>query len=212
MGSFTYHNEAARLDRPDVVETLLAPGEGLQRRDLPRQAVVKGQLGLVKVPLEKGADVNARNAFGSTPLHEAALKGQMEVTRVLLEHGANVRRGTRMARRRYMMLPSAGRLASSGRFCLTRERRSMSRRVSEPCRLYQATAWGRLETVDLLVRKGADTSIARGKASVRCKRRSPTSTRWLSSGCGINGPSIFSLKNVPGGWAKRPAVPGLLSD
>lgn len=40
--------------------------------------------------LAEGLDVNARNVFGMTALHEAALTGQDEVVRLLLEKGADV--------------------------------------------------------------------------------------------------------------------------
>lgn len=39
--------------------------------------------------LEKGADVNAKNKYGSTPLHLAARSGFIGVARVLLQYGAD---------------------------------------------------------------------------------------------------------------------------
>src|SRR5207245_9851476 len=81
--------QAARLHHAGAVEALLPPGS--ERMDLLTDAVIKGHADLVKVLLDRGTDVNARNASGSTPLHDAALKGQTEVVRVLLEHGADVK-------------------------------------------------------------------------------------------------------------------------
>ena len=40
--------------------------------------------------LEHGADINAQNKDGRTPLHVAAENGRVEVVRVLHEHGANI--------------------------------------------------------------------------------------------------------------------------
>jgi ankyrin repeat protein len=40
--------------------------------------------------LAKGADVNAKNNSGATPLHAAAIWGRPEVAQVLLAHGAQV--------------------------------------------------------------------------------------------------------------------------
>ena len=40
--------------------------------------------------LEKGADVNAMNADGITPLHDAIKRGDVESVEVLLKSGANV--------------------------------------------------------------------------------------------------------------------------
>jgi ankyrin repeat protein len=49
-----------------------------------------GRVGIVKLLLEKGADVNIRNDGGETPLHYATGCGNIEVMKVLLENGANV--------------------------------------------------------------------------------------------------------------------------
>ncbi|HPP52159.1 MAG TPA: ankyrin repeat domain-containing protein [Thermoguttaceae bacterium] len=43
---------------------------------------------LVKILLEKGANIHATDAAGNTPLHWAAQLGQLEIARMLLEHGA----------------------------------------------------------------------------------------------------------------------------
>ena len=45
---------------------------------------------VARLLLEHGADLNARNNFGETPLYQAVANGTAEVVRVLLEHGANV--------------------------------------------------------------------------------------------------------------------------
>lgn len=45
---------------------------------------------IVRLLLEKGADVMARDDEGSTPLHYAAMAESEEVIRLLLENGADV--------------------------------------------------------------------------------------------------------------------------
>jgi ankyrin repeat protein len=40
--------------------------------------------------LRQGADVNARNSYDITPLHDCAQKGTTEIALILLEHGADV--------------------------------------------------------------------------------------------------------------------------
>jgi hypothetical protein len=50
-----------------------------------------GDVEMVQVLLDLGADVNVRNERGETPLYYTAVDdGYIEVVRVLLEHGANV--------------------------------------------------------------------------------------------------------------------------
>ncbi|KAN0118906.1 hypothetical protein V8E52_004678 [Russula decolorans] len=45
---------------------------------------------ITKHPQDHGADINAPNQAGLTPLHWAAMHGTLEVVRLLLEHGADV--------------------------------------------------------------------------------------------------------------------------
>ena len=54
------------------------------------QAVQSGSLERVKQLVAAGADVNERDALGSTPLHDAAWNGSVEIAAWLIEHGAEV--------------------------------------------------------------------------------------------------------------------------
>lgn len=51
-------------------------------------AAVNGHADVVKLLIEKGADVNVRAIYGRTPLYTAFDKGDVEMGRILLEHGA----------------------------------------------------------------------------------------------------------------------------
>src|SRR5579885_1814868 len=53
-------------------------------------AVKAGDLARVQALVAGGADVNERDALGSTPLHDAAWAGQKEIAAFLVEHGADV--------------------------------------------------------------------------------------------------------------------------
>jgi hypothetical protein len=59
--------------------------------DAPFETSIKnGYLDVIKVFLEKGADVKAANKDGDTPLHWAAAKGKLDVVKYLVEKGADV--------------------------------------------------------------------------------------------------------------------------
>ncbi|UNQ73406.1 ankyrin repeat domain-containing protein [Infirmifilum sp. NZ] len=49
-----------------------------------------GDLEKIRMLLERGADINARDNIGWTPLHFAAIAGKLDVARLLIEKGADV--------------------------------------------------------------------------------------------------------------------------
>ena len=53
-------------------------------------AASKGNIEAVKQHLAVGADVNAKNRYGSTPLHRAAYAGHKEIAELLIAEGADV--------------------------------------------------------------------------------------------------------------------------
>jgi len=54
------------------------------------KAIKKGDIERIKKLISQGADVNAKDNRGMTPLHKAAYYGQREVAKVLIAKGANV--------------------------------------------------------------------------------------------------------------------------
>ena len=54
------------------------------------QAASLENIGAVKQHLAGGADVNAKNVDGWTPLHEAAFGGRKEIVELLISNGADV--------------------------------------------------------------------------------------------------------------------------
>jgi cytohesin len=52
-------------------------------------AAYKGHVEIVKILLDRGADLNAKDNTGHAPLHWAAIEGHVDVVRVLLDRGAN---------------------------------------------------------------------------------------------------------------------------
>jgi hypothetical protein len=53
-------------------------------------AALRGETNSIEMMLKLGAEVNATDDQGKTPLHDACLKGHLETVRLLLDHGANI--------------------------------------------------------------------------------------------------------------------------
>jgi ankyrin repeat protein len=88
LASFFGHEEAARIlldfgadpRRPSRNEMRVAP---------LHSAVARRSLGVARLLLDRGADVNARQAGGFTPLHGAAADGDRAMAELLVERGGD---------------------------------------------------------------------------------------------------------------------------
>jgi ankyrin repeat protein len=89
--------QAEQRDK-QLVEAVKAFNQGKPNPGLPAGAVQVnpleywaslGNLGKVKLELQKGVNVNARGENGYTALHAAAQNGHIEVVRLLLSHNAD---------------------------------------------------------------------------------------------------------------------------
>lgn len=96
--------KAARMGRTDVLRRMVAraaaqPGSTFdvnwhnpQRMDATplHTAVDRGHADAVEVLVGAGADVDALNKFGATPMHEAAASGRVAIGKLLLKFGASL--------------------------------------------------------------------------------------------------------------------------
>lgn len=97
-GGATALQLAVRLDSEEICGILLSSGASpnvsadQDDNTLLHQAVRRNQVGLVRVLLEAGADTEASNGDGLTPLSCAAELGLFDVARQLVEAGCNLNR------------------------------------------------------------------------------------------------------------------------
>ncbi|MBP7854573.1 ankyrin repeat domain-containing protein [Candidatus Babeliales bacterium] len=73
-----------------ATELEIRPGYNKEASEALFQAVGYGDLEAAKQAIEAGADVNVRDVFGDTLLHDAAYKNLKEFINVLIAAGANV--------------------------------------------------------------------------------------------------------------------------
>ncbi|KAF6823075.1 ankyrin repeat domain-containing protein 52 [Colletotrichum plurivorum] len=124
-------------------------------------ASMNGHLEVVKVLLEKGADVSVANTNGWTPLHSASTSsnGHLDVVKILLEKGADVLVATNDGR---TPLHSA---SSNGHLDVVKVLLASGADVSVAKKngwtpLKAASSNGHLNVVKILLEKGADVLVA----------------------------------------------------
>lgn len=86
-------NETHRLEGGQSKPTLYMPTGSVNPQSgwVPlHHAASNGNIKAVRVLLEHGAEVDARNFGGFTPLHWAAAEGHLDCVQLLLEHGADI--------------------------------------------------------------------------------------------------------------------------
>jgi ankyrin repeat protein len=121
-------------------------------------------VGIARLLLERGADVNARQKDMTTPLHSAAFKGRLEIAQLLLDHGANAKTETE-DRETVLHFVSRGEYDSQeqgvgiARLLLKHGVDIHAKNKYHDTALSSAVFNERLEIVRLLLDHGADTNV-----------------------------------------------------
>jgi ankyrin repeat protein len=88
LAAFYGHEEAVRLLLARGASPNLAARNALKVAAI-HAACAAGSLAIARALIDAGADVNAVQQAGFTPLHAAAMTGQVELARLLVDRGAD---------------------------------------------------------------------------------------------------------------------------
>jgi ankyrin repeat protein len=92
-------------------QLLLFPDDDHVHTSLLMRAAWMGHVGVVRVLLERGADVSAQDDDGDTALHCAAMTGREEIVSLLLTNGADIHSRGNMGRTALICASQDGNLA-----------------------------------------------------------------------------------------------------
>ncbi len=123
------------------------------------QAISYGNEGLVRSLLERGADKNARNELGETPLHQAIGFGNDNIVSLLINAGADL--NTKTTYRGETPLHRAIGFGSDNIVSLLINAGAdlNSKDYDGGTPLYKAALWGEGDVVNTLLRHGANPTI-----------------------------------------------------
>jgi ankyrin repeat protein len=162
----------------------------LRAKESLHGAVSDNDIQLVKQHLAAGANVNAKNEQGQTPIHLAAKtrKVKKEITELLIEKGADVNVKDRKGR-------TPLDFAVTGKRAETEEliRKNGGERGEYKMTIYQAANIGDLETVEKLLESGTDVNQKnrQGYTPLMAAGTKEIAEFLISKGASVNESTIF---------------------
>jgi ankyrin repeat protein len=139
-----------------IAAFLLDQGAQVGVDDLVR-IVGNGNIEVVKMLLEKGADAAAATEYGKTPLHEASKNGHLEIAMMLLEKGADAAAATEYGWTPLYEASENGHLEIA-MMLLEKGADAAAATKYGWTPLYEASKNGHLEIAKMLLEKGADVT------------------------------------------------------
>ena len=86
-------SDAAQYDCAVTARTLVEPQGSIPGADINSGTLViaarHNSVNVARILIDGGADINAKDRIGMTPLHWAAFWNSLDVASLLMEHGAN---------------------------------------------------------------------------------------------------------------------------
>jgi len=157
-GSETPLHAAVTEGHKEIAELLIAKGADINaKNDSSRTplhyAAKSGQKDVVELLIAKGADPNVKNKWDRTPLDNAVAEGHKEVVKLLIENGADA---SLHVVARLGDLARVKSLIENGADVNAKDKK---RQIP----LHAAVAEGHKEIAELLIAKGADVNVKRGK-------------------------------------------------
>jgi DNA-binding NtrC family response regulator/ankyrin repeat protein len=150
---------AASLGHTAIVGRLLDVGADVNatnNHDDTALTQASGQIDATRVLLERGAEVNWRNVFGTSPLMRAAKYGHEKVLRLLITHGAEVDAQNVNGTTALMRAASQGHAAIVQALLRSGSQVDLRNRDGATA-LMRAATQGQLEVLLVLLSAGADT-------------------------------------------------------